>query len=111
LLSSHVLTEVEDVCDTVILMRAGRLLQIAGVEELQRHASREVTLTYAAPPARLPAILAAAQVDGCVARGRIPAWRPDVLRDLLTEPGLVDLTVVPASLEDVFLDLYSGGAA
>jgi ABC-2 type transport system ATP-binding protein len=110
LLSSHVLTEVEDVCDSVILMRAGRLLQVAAVEELQRHALREVTLTYAAPPDRLPTVLGAAQVDGCIARGRIPARLPHVLRDLLSEPGLLDLTVVPASLEDLFLDLYADGA-
>jgi ABC-2 type transport system ATP-binding protein len=111
LLSSHVLTEVEDICESVILMRAGRLLQIAGIEQLQRQASREVTLTYSAPPRRVLGALTAVQVDGCVVRGRIPAHRTDILRALLDgEPGLVDLTVVPASLEDVFLDLYAGDA-
>jgi ABC-2 type transport system ATP-binding protein len=110
LLSSHVLTEVEDVCDSVILMRESRVLQVAAVEELQRHASREVTLTYAAPPRRVLGALSAVQVDGNVLRGRIPAHRTDILHALLTgEPGLVDLTVVPASLEDVFMDLYTGG--
>jgi ABC-2 type transport system ATP-binding protein len=112
LLSSHVLTEVEDVCDTVILMREGRVLQVAGVGELQRQASREVTLTYSARPRRVLSALTAVQVDGCIVRGRIPAHRTDILRELLDgEPGLVDLTVVPASLEDVFLDLYAGGEA
>jgi len=112
LLSSHVLTEVEDVCDSVILMRDGHLLKVAAVEELQRHASRAVTLTYAAPPRRVLGALTAVQVDGAVVRGRISAHRTDILRELLDgEPGLVDLTVVPASLEDVFLDLYTGGEA
>jgi ABC-2 type transport system ATP-binding protein len=110
LLSSHVLTEVEEVCDTVILMREGRLLQISGVGELQRQASREVTLTYSAPPRRVLNALTAVQVDGCVVRGRIPAHRTDILRELLHgEPGLVDLTVVPVSLEELFMDLYVGG--
>jgi ABC-2 type transport system ATP-binding protein len=109
LLSSHVLNEAEDVCDTVILLRDGRVLRIAAVEEMQRQASREVALTYASPPLWLPAALTAAQVDGCLVRGRIPARRPDVLRELLAEPDLVDLTVVPASLEDLFLSMYAGG--
>jgi hypothetical protein len=33
------------------------------------------------------------------------------LRDLLLTPGLVDLTVAPASLENVFLDMYSVGTS
>jgi ABC-2 type transport system ATP-binding protein len=108
LLSSHVLAEVEDVCDTVILMREGRVLRIAAVEELRQQASREVTLTFTGPPRRVPAQLTAPVVDGSVVTGRVPARRPDLLRDLLTEPGLVDLTVAAASLENVFLDMYGG---
>lgn len=112
LLSSHVLTEVEEVCDSVILMRAGHLLQVSKVEELQRRASREVTLTYTSRPQRALNGLTAVQVDGSVVRGRIPAHRTDILRAILNdEAGLVDLTVVPASLEDVFMDMYALGEA
>jgi ABC-2 type transport system ATP-binding protein len=110
LLSSHVLGEVEEVCDSVILMHAGRLLRVAGMDELRHHASREVTLVYAFPPPVLPVYLAGAAVTDCVVTGRIPARRPDLLRSLASEPGLVDLTVEPASLEDVFLDMYGGVA-
>jgi len=106
LLSSHVLGEVEEICDSVILMHQGRLLRVAGMEELRHHASREVTLTYAFPPPQLPACLNGAAVNDCIVTGRIPARRPDLLRSLTSEPGLVDLTVEPASLEDVFLDMY-----
>jgi ABC-2 type transport system ATP-binding protein len=106
LLSSHVLGEVEEVCDSVILMHSGRLLRVAGVDELRHHASREVTLIYAYPPPVLPVYLAGAVVTDCVVTGRIPARRPDLLRSLASEPGLADLTVEPASLEDVFLDMY-----
>jgi ABC-2 type transport system ATP-binding protein len=111
LLSSHVLAEVEDVCDTVILMREGRVLRSAGVEELRRQASREVTLTYATTPARAPLALTAPVIDGVTITGRVPARRPELLRELLDEPGLIDLTVAPASLENVFLDMYTGGTA
>jgi hypothetical protein len=67
-----------------------------------------VTLTFTGPPRRVPAQLTAPVVDGSVVTGRVPARRPDLLRDLLTEPGLVDLTVAAASLENVFLDMYGG---
>ena len=46
-LSSHVLAEVEAVCDSVLLVREGRLLTAARVDELRSHAPRVVTLTYA----------------------------------------------------------------
>jgi hypothetical protein len=76
------------------------------MDELRHHASREVTLIYAYPPPVLPIYLAGAVLTDCVVTGRIPARRPDLLRSLASEPGLVDLTVEPASLEDVFLDMY-----
>jgi len=41
----------------------------------------------------------------------VPARRPELLRQLLDEPGLIDLTVAPASLENVFLDMYTGGTS
>jgi len=110
-LSSHVLAEVEAVCDSVLLVRDGSLLKEATVEELRTHAPRVVTMTYRRPPARQPTGLADARLDGRTVRGHVPADRPDVLRDLLADPDVVDLTVVPASLEDVVLALYTGEAS
>jgi ABC-2 type transport system ATP-binding protein len=106
LLSSHVLTEVEAVCDTVILMRQSRLLQTAAMADLRRQASRLVTLTYAAPPAHLPDGVATWERDGCTVRGRIAAHQLDTLRAAISDPAVIDVTVMPASLEDLFLDLY-----
>lgn len=95
LLSSHVLAEVEAVCDDVLLVREGTLLRSATVAELREHAPRLVTVTRA---------------DGTTVTRHVAAERPDVLRELLADPDVVDMTVVPASLEDVVLALYSGGA-
>jgi ABC-2 type transport system ATP-binding protein len=92
-LSSHVLAEVEAVCDSVLLVREGALLRSATVAELRENAPRVVTVTRA---------------DGSTAVTRVAAERPDLLRELLGDPDIVDLTVVPASLEDVVLALYTG---
>ena len=40
---------------------------------------------------------------------RLPAGSPDTLRAVLADPGVVDLVVEPARLEDVFFDLYRRG--
>jgi len=94
-LSSHVLAEVEAVCDSVLLVRQGALLKTATVDELREHAPRVVTVT---------------RTDGSSAVTHVAAHRPDLLRELLADPTVVDLTVVPASLEDVVLALYTGQA-
>ena len=106
LLSSHVLAEVEMLCDSVLLVREGKLLTAATVGQLKEHALRVVTLTYHALPAQLPAELQLAKVDGLVVTGRIPADRPDLLRALLADEAVADITVEPASLEDIVLELY-----
>ena len=95
-LSSHVLAEVEKVCDSVLLVREGALLKSATVEQLREHAPRVVTITRA---------------DGTTEIKHVAAERPDLLRDLLADRDVVDLTVVPASLEDVVLALYTDQAA
>lgn len=110
-LSSHVLAEVESVCDSVLLVRDGALLKEATVDELRADAPRVVTVTYRRPPGRVPSGLSDGYVDGATAVGRLAADQPEVLRALLADPEVVDLTVVPASLEDVVLALYSGAVA
>lgn len=107
-LSSHVLAEVEAVCDAVLLVREGALLRSATVDELRENAPRSVTVTYRGTPAKIPAGLANAQIVGNSVTGHIPADRPDMLRQILGDQDIMDLTVVPASLEDVVLALYSG---
>ena len=91
-LSSHVLAEVEAVCDSVLLVREGHLLTAARVDQLREHAPRTVTLTYR---------------DQRTTRTHVAADRPDDLRRLLDDPEVIDMTVVPASLEDIVLALYT----
>jgi ABC-2 type transport system ATP-binding protein len=108
LLSSHVLAEVESVCDSIALIRAAHLIRVARVETVRGEALRRVTLRYAAPRSA-PDELMAPEVAGNVVTGRIPAGRPDLVRTLAAAEGLVDIEVEPPSLEDVFLDLYAEG--
>jgi ABC-2 type transport system ATP-binding protein len=54
-MSSHVLPEVERVCDRIGLLRRGDLVLVAGVDEVRRLAARSVRIVFreaVAPPAR-----------------------------------------------------------
>jgi len=106
LLSSHVLGEVEEVCDSIALIRSGKLIEVAEVDAIRTAAQRRVTLRYdVARPA--PDILTDSVVAGTVVNGRIPAGRPDLVRQLVDDAHLQDVEIAPPSLEDVFLDLYN----
>lgn len=113
--SSHVLAEVEELCDRVALIRAGRLVAVDRIDELRRHLQRRVTVQFAGDPAAFEALLAAhPAVSGLThSEGR---WQfltgdgPGALR-LLAGLPVTDIAIEPPSLEDVFLRLYRPEAA
>jgi ABC-2 type transport system ATP-binding protein len=106
LLSSHVLGEVEKVCDRVALIRTGRLIEVAEVATIRNRAQRRVTLRYADPHPP-PDVLTDPEITGTTVVGRLPGGRPDLIRYLLDDPAVVDIEVEPPSLEDVFLEFYT----
>ena len=106
--SSHVLSEVERLCDRVAIIRAGRLMAIHDVNELLARRRRRVTLRWrgAAPdPASLPG-LEEAQVDGNRIIGTLSGEVAGFVR-AIASPNLEDLTIEPASLEEAFLEYYA----
>lgn len=106
LLSSHTLSEVEEACDTVAMIDSGRILLDSPAGDLTARALRSVTVRYRSTPPPTPDGLVDAHVYANRIEARLPAGHPDVLRALLADPGVEDLIVEPARLEDVFFDLY-----
>ena len=110
LLSSHILAEVEKLCDNVTIIRAGRTVKSGSLDEL-RHLMRTTvkvrTNTDGQGLQRSPFIHDFAISDGhytfSVARNEL-----DRAMGQLTDLGILDLTVTPASLEDMFLREYQG---
>jgi ABC-2 type transport system ATP-binding protein len=107
-LSSHVLSEVEHVCDRAGIIRAGRLAQTVGLQELRHMRVHRVELEFTGPP---PARLA--DVDGvenlraedgrltCTVRGSFsPFMRA------LAGVEVVNFVSHEPSLEDVSLAYY-----
>ena len=105
LLSSHVLAEVEAVCDAAVLMRRGRLLRTVSIEDARVRAARRVRLGYRGTP-RPPSDLERPQIVDNAVLGLMPSGRPDLLRNWLADPDVVDVEVAPPSLDDLFQDFY-----
>lgn len=107
--SSHVLSEVERLCDRVAIIRAGHLMAIHDVGELLARRRRRVTLRWrgAAPdPSTLPG-LEDVHVDGNRLIGMLSGEVSGFIRSIAS-PNLDDLTIEPASLEEAFLEYYAG---
>lgn len=109
-LSSHVLSEVEQLCDRAGIVREGRLVALAPLAELRAAKEREVEIRFAsAPPIeRIRALDGVTVLEStgprvrCRVRGSI-APLVTVLRDA----EVVDLVTHEPTLEQAFLSFYS----
>ena len=107
--SSHVLSEVERVCDRVAIVRRGRLVALQEVASLLERRKRNVELRAA--DGDVPELAGVAGVSGLgrAADGRLTCQlEGDVGPFLaaLTGHRIMDLTIEPAHLEEAFLELY-----
>ncbi|SNR89744.1 ABC-2 type transport system ATP-binding protein [Geodermatophilus saharensis] len=115
-LSSHQLAEVEAVCTRVGILRAGRLVEVAGLEELRRLRRSEVTVELARPAPGLERIAGLPGVADV--RWTTPlqltlalTGPPRAVLRALGEVDVVRLDVREPSLEEIFLDYYGRAAA
>jgi ABC-2 type transport system ATP-binding protein len=110
LLSSHILAEVEKLCDNVTIIRSGRAVKSGTLEEL-RHLMRTTVVARTRGDSRAlqreQFVHDFSDQDG---QARFSVDRAELDRAMakLTELGIVELTVTPASLEDLFLREYQG---
>jgi ABC-2 type transport system ATP-binding protein len=108
-LSSHVLAEVDRVCDRIALIRRGRLVEVQALEDLRRGSARRVIVEFSQPvePSRiLP--------PGALIVTREPRrWVLDVhgpLGPIVAQLGslpVADLHVEPFKLQDYILERYA----
>ena len=115
LLSSHILSEVEELCDRVSIVRDGRTVDTGTLAEL-RHLSRTtIDATVSRPPDGLDAVAGVYDLeagdDGTKLHFQIdPDALEKVLR-LLTDAGVQTLSSRPPTLEELFLRYYSADAS
>ena len=125
-LSSHILSEVQAVCDSILILSKGRLVACDTAEnltKLMRGRENLRLLTRAEEETVRPIVekvdgvesLAFAEEDGLTAADVTPVEGQDVREALFnafaeTKVPLLELRTEKASLEDVFLELTGGEA-
>jgi ABC-2 type transport system ATP-binding protein len=113
-LSSHVLPEVQHVADRVALIRDGRLVLIAAVDELRARAFARVEVTFAAAPP-VAAFTQLAGVREIERHGQTVLFalqgEADPLIKALARFRVLGIDSHEADLEDIFLNLYRGEEA
>ncbi len=108
-LSSHILSEVERVCDRVAIVRASRLAALETTESLLEKRRKRVTLVFDSPVdasafAGLPGV-SDIRVQGTAVTLRLSDGIDAVIK-LAAQHTLLDLQVEHPSLDEVFLGYY-----
>lgn len=109
LLSSHVLAEVEALCDRVSIIRDGRTVESGTLAELRHLTRTTVTAELATPPVGLAALPGVHElaVDGRRVRCEVDAEALDALLRRFTDHGVRSLVSRPPTLEQLFLRHYA----
>jgi ABC-2 type transport system ATP-binding protein len=113
LLSSHILSEVEALCDRVTIIRAGRTVETGTLAELRHLTRTSIAAELAGQPAALADLTGVHDLvvdpgkdGGSRVRCEVDSDRlEDVLR-LLVAAGVKTLTSQPPTLEELFLRHY-----
>lgn len=108
--SSHVLGEVDELCDRVAMVRSGKLLLVRDVDELRRARMRTVEVLFdrhVDPATYRVDGMGEVRVEGHVHHFTL-SGDPGALLSRLGALGPRDITIEAARLEDVFRALYLG---
>ena len=111
-LSSHILSEVEAVCDRIGILRRGRLVDEGTLAELRHLSGETVDVVFAGPPPTFPpveGVVVKPQGENAV-RFEVSGNIGGLLREL-AGADVVSLTAREPSLEEIFLHHYGSDDA
>ena len=110
LLSSHILAEVEKICDRVTIIRQGRTVQSGTLAEMRHLTRTTISADTRQPPdglASLPGVHDL-RTDGYRVTLDVDSDHLDAVVRHLSGLGLTSLTSHPPTLEELFLRHYGG---
>jgi ABC-2 type transport system ATP-binding protein len=113
LLSSHILTEVEQTCNRVAIIREGQLVRVGSLEELKGIKRHDITITFAnVVPSDVFEGLADVEQVETLANGHtlrlFVQGQADAVIKTAAQYSVVSLTSHEPSLEDIFIHYYEG---
>lgn len=108
-LSSHVLSEVEHICDRVGIIRQGRLVRVSGLHDLRDIRAHRVEIVFSGPPpvSQLQHVEGVARLE--VNENRVTCAVHGTFTPLLTSIAghpVISLTSHEPTLEELFLTYY-----
>ncbi len=108
LLSSHILAEVEHLCDRVSIIRAGRRVETGTLGDLRHLTRTSISAELSRPAVGLEGIdgLHDLDVDGLRVHFQVEGKAMDAALDTLQAAGVRSLSAQPPSLEELFLRHY-----
>jgi ABC-2 type transport system ATP-binding protein len=108
-LSSHILSEVEALCDRIGILRAGRLVDQGTLEELRHLAAQTVEVTFAGAAPKLAPLpgVTTSSAGPHVLRFEVSGSVGPLIAALAEHP-VETLTSREPSLEEIFLHHYDG---
>jgi ABC-2 type transport system ATP-binding protein len=108
-LSSHILSEVEALCDRVAILREGQLLELGTLAQMRHLSALNVEATFDGQPPDLssvPGVMSSVVEDHrvrCQVSGSVAP-----LLQVLAAAGVRELLSTKPSLEELFLSHYGG---
>jgi len=108
-LSSHIMSEVEALCDRVGILRDGRLVEMGTLGQMRHLSALTMEATFDGPIPDLSGVPGVTSVvaDGAVVRCQVRGSVEPLLKALATA-GVVHLVSREPSLEELFLAQYGG---
>jgi ABC-2 type transport system ATP-binding protein len=108
LLSSHILAEVEALCDRVTIIRAGKTVESGSLSELRHLTRTSITVETVEPPADLASLQGVhdLRVTDHRASFDVDTAKLDAALRQVTHYGIRSLTSQPPTLEELFLRHY-----
>ncbi len=113
LLSSHILSEVEQLCDRVSIIRSGRLIESGTLGQLRHLTRTSVSAEVTRIPAELPTTKGVHDlvVDGSKVRFDVDDAELAGALAVLMSGGIRTLSATPPTLEELFLRHYDDRAS
>ena len=111
LFSSHILGEVQRICDRVVIIKEGRIVDLRSIDEMRKSSYKKVSITTESPVAdfSLPGAAKISQ-DGATT-SFLYSGEINALFARLASLPLVNADVSEPELEEIFLHYYEDGEA
>ncbi|MFJ9631517.1 ATP-binding cassette domain-containing protein [Streptomyces sp. NPDC101175] len=113
LLSSHILSEVEELCDRVSIIRKGRTVESGSLADLRHLTRTSVTAELGGPPNGLASLPGVHDLDiqGRRVHLQVETDQLNAVLRSLSDSGVRSLTSKPPTLEELFLRHYQDQGA